>query len=158
MQQYGPQWFDQLLTQNVKWVRGTATPGTLMRQPNSTYAATFVGGGGPNANISTSFPVEGSFVSWPQTGAILKNAPHPEGAKLLHNWILSKDFQTSKGWSVRTDVPAPADRPQIFDMPGTNVAGFANWMTDRARVERLRFWFESRIGSAQGLSPLIDDI
>jgi hypothetical protein len=157
--QYGPSWFDKLLAQNPRWVRGTATPGTLIRQANSTLAASFASGGPltpSSGNINNSWPVEGSFVSWPQTGAILKDAPHPEGAKLLHSYILT-EYQ-SGGWSVRTDVPPPPGFPDIFNMPGTNVAGFSQFMSDRGRVERLRFWFESRIGSAQGLSPLIDNL
>lgn len=43
-------------------------------------------------------------------------------------------------------------------MPSTNPSAFGKWMADRANVERLRFFFEKRIGSAQGLSPLDDDL
>ncbi|KAK8124307.1 uncharacterized protein PG998_000066 [Apiospora kogelbergensis] len=160
MQQYGPQWFDKFVTQNIRWVRGTQTPFTIVSQKNSTYAASFIGGPlASSSNINVSFPQQGQFVSWPQTAAILKAAPHPEGAKLLHNFILSKDYQSTMGlWPVRTDIPGPAGLPAIYDMPGTNPDGFVRWMADRGRVERLRNWFESRIGSAQGLSPLIDDL
>ena len=160
MQQKGAAWFDKFLAQNPRWVRGTASPVTLIQQSNSTVAATFTSGVGldPIPGINSTFPTDGLFVSWPQTGAILKDAPHPEGAKLLHSFMLSTEFQQSQGWSVRQDVPAPPGLPDIMNMPSTNPTAFARWMADRETVERLRFWFENRIGSAQGVSPLVDNI
>ncbi|KAK0113031.1 hypothetical protein ONS95_014740 [Cadophora gregata] len=161
MRQYGLGWFEKLLAQNPRWVRGSATPATLIASSNGTYAATFTSGVGVHGfdPINVTFPVEGSFVSWPQTGAILKDAPHPETAKLLHSWILSEEFQNSTGtWTVRKDLAPPAGFPSIFEMPGTDATKFSQWMSDRAAVERLRFFFEARIGSAQGLSSLIDDL
>lgn len=41
---------------------------------------------------------------------------------------------------------------------GTDPTNFGRFMADRAAVERLRFFFEDRIGTAQGLSPLVDGI
>jgi ABC-type Fe3+ transport system substrate-binding protein len=99
-------------------------------------------------------------VSWPQTGAILKDAPHPEGAKLLHNYLLSPEYQVNTGWPIRYDVPLDKGfpLPPIQEVNSTNPTTFIKWMANRERVERLRFWFEDRIGSAQGLSPLHDDL
>jgi len=103
-------------------------------------------------------PTEGTFVTWPQTGAILKDAPHPEGAKLLHNFLLSDAQQASRIWSTRSDIAAPRGAEKIVEQPNTRAADFAAWMADREYVERLRFYFEERIGSAQGISPLEDDL
>ncbi|KAK1590391.1 ABC-type Fe3+ transport system [Colletotrichum navitas] len=161
LKQYGPAWFDKLLALNPRWVRGTQTPSTIFKKNDTQWAATFTASGNlnPVSPIKSSFPVKGQFVSWPQTGGILKNAPHPEGAKLLHSYILSTEFQNIRGgWSVRSDVPPPPNYPPILEMPGTDPTAFGKWMSDRAAVERLRFWFEDRIGTAQGLSPLIDDL
>lgn len=55
-------------------------------------------------------------------------------------------------------MPAPAGAEKILLQPNTNAPEFAEWMADREYVERLRFFFEDRIGSAQGLSPLEDDL
>lgn len=163
VQNLGTEWFDGLLANNPLWVRGTATPRTLLRDNSTQWAATFTSSGGlsPTAPINASFPADSApFVSWPQTGAILKDAPHPEGAKLLHSYLLSDEYQNATGgWSARRDLsPQPSRYPDIFDMPNTNVTGFGAWMSDRANVERARFFFESRIGTAQGLSPLDDDL
>ncbi|KAI9736631.1 MAG: hypothetical protein M1834_000835 [Cirrosporium novae-zelandiae] len=161
MQQYGTSWFDSLLSQNPRWVRGTGTPATLMASSNGSYTASFTGSIGLVASspFNISYPTQGQFVSWPQTGAIFKDAPHPEGAKLLHNYILSQEYQNKTGsWSVRTDMTPPGGKPKIMEMPGTDPTKFMDFMLDRPRVERLRFWFEERLGSAQGKSPLIDDL
>ncbi|TDZ14849.1 hypothetical protein Cob_v012257 [Colletotrichum orbiculare MAFF 240422] len=161
LQEKGTEWFDKLLAQNPRWVRGTQTPRTILSQNGTQWAATFTASGSlnPTSPLNATHPVEGRFVSWPQTGGILKDAPHPEGAKLLHSYMLSAEFQESRGgWSVRGDVKLPANYPPILETPGTNPTAFGKWMSDRAAVERLRFFFEDRIGTAQGLSPLIDDL
>lgn len=160
IQKYGWAWFDALLLQNPRWVRGTQTAVRLITNSNGTYVATFGSGAGlvPAAPLNISFPTQSKFVSWPQTGAIFKNAPHPEGAKLLQSWRLSLERQNLGSWSPRRDANKPVNFPVIKDMPSTNPTAFIPWMKDRAAVERLRFIFEDRIGTPQGLSSLIDNI
>ncbi len=161
----GVAWFNALLSQNPRWVRGTATPATLiLNETAQDSAATFTAflsfSPDPSLQANVSFPKQGFFVSWPQTGAILKAAPHPEGAKLFHNWLVSEERQNTLGWSVLRDSKQSDNfpYPDIWRMPGTNPAYFAKWMEDRARMERLRNFFENRLGTPQGLSPLIDSI
>ena len=161
MKKYGYSWFEDLLAQNPRWVRGTATPATLIASSNGTYSATFTStvGLSPPTGLNISFPVDGTFTSWAQNGAILVDAPHPEGAKLLHNWMLSPERQNTYGsWPVRKDLSPPTGYPRIMEIPSTDPTGFPNWMADRAAVERLRFFFEARLGSAQGKSPLSDGL
>ncbi|TQV99046.1 hypothetical protein V2A60_007267 [Cordyceps javanica] len=161
MKQYGESWFDSLLKQNPRWVRGTATPATIAAGSNFTQAAFFATGGGfgSSAPLNFSQPAQGQYVSWSQYGAILKDAPHPEGAKLLHNFILSPEYQSSSGaWPVRQDIATPDGYPDLWNQTATNPTEFARFMADRATVERLRFWFEARLGLAVGLNPIDDDI
>ncbi|KAI1193920.1 ABC transporter [Nemania serpens] len=161
LQQYGYGWFEKLLGQNPRWVRGTATPATVLSQNSSRSAVTFTTDVGlaPASPLGVGFPTKGLFVTWAQRAAILKDAPHPEGAKLLHNYMLSEEYQTLLGsWSVRKDLPAPPGHPALMDIPSTNPTGFDGFMADRARVERLRLFFEDKIGTPQGLSPLKDNI
>ncbi|KAH7030662.1 ABC transporter [Microdochium trichocladiopsis] len=162
LERYGTGFFDRLLAQNPRWVRGTATPSTILRQANSTYAATFTSGGGfvSSNGVNFTLPTQGPFVTWAQTAAILKDAPHPEGAKLLHGFLLSTEWQQPRGWSVRRDVPLPANFPfgELDDNKNTNAGAFMPFMVDRARVGRLKDWLESKIGTPQGLSPLKDGI
>ncbi|KAI1419151.1 ABC transporter [Xylaria sp. FL1777] len=161
MQQYGYEWFERLLAQNPRWVRGTGTPVTLLSQTNGTASVTFTASAGltPIGTLGIAFPTKGLFVTWAQRAAILKNAPHPEGAKLLHSYMLSEEYQTSiDGWSVRKDIPAPTGYRDLMDIPSTNPDGFEGFMADRGRAERLRLFFEDKIGTPQGLSPLKDNI
>src|SRR5215470_10848888 len=45
---------------------------------------------------------------WPLTGAIFKDAPHPNAARLFMGWLLEKEQQAKTGtWSARNDVPPP---------------------------------------------------
>lgn len=162
LKKQGIAWFDKLLEQNPRWVRGTATPATLIASSNGTWVASFTTSIGlaSSAPLNFSLPTtSGHFVSWPQTIAILKDAPHPESAKLLHSFLLDPDYlNTTSLWSVRKDITPPAGFPSIIDMHSTDVTKFSDFMADRAAVERLRFYFEDRLGTAQGLSPLEDDI
>ena len=107
-------------------------------------------------------PTEGFFASWAQNAAIFKDAPHPAAARLLMNFALSTEWQEAlveSGWSVREDLPLPKGFDKsLMDMENTNPLAFSEFMADRAAVEHLRFWYEDRIGTAQGLSPLTDGI
>ncbi|KAH7125044.1 hypothetical protein B0J13DRAFT_647211 [Dactylonectria estremocensis] len=162
IEKYGNKWFEDLLKQKPRWVRGAATPATLIADPKSLYIASFtsaIGLGQQSGPLNFTFPKKGQHVTWAQTAAILKDAPHPEGAKLLHNFLLTKDFQKANGfWSLRSDVPAPSGQPKFVDVPGSDPLAFRDFMLDRPKVERLRFWFEDKLGTAQGLSPLIDGL
>ena len=77
---------------------------------------------------------------------------------MLHNYLLSDEYQRNRGWSPRQDIPAPPGAEKILEQLNTDAAAFAEWMADREKVERLRFFLEDRIGTAQGLSPLEDDL
>ncbi|KAK1691287.1 ABC transporter [Colletotrichum godetiae] len=162
MQQFGYEWFEKLLAQNPRWVRGTGMPVTLLTSPNTTLSATFTADIGlvPTAPLNLSIPTqEGSFVTWAQRAAIFKDAPHPEGAKLLHNFMLSDEYQLTTGsWSVRKDVAPPAGYPGLMDIKSTNPVDFERFMGNRVRVEQLKLFFEDKLGTAQGLSPLIDEL
>ncbi|KAI0793952.1 hypothetical protein C8Q74DRAFT_1314891 [Fomes fomentarius] len=162
LKKQGLAWFDKLLEQNPRWVRGTGTPATLVASSNGTWVASFTTSVGltSSAPLNFSFPnTSGNFVTWPQTSAILKDAPHPESAKLLHSFMLDPDYLNTTGrWPVRKDITPAAGFPSIVDMHNTDVTKFSSFMADRAAVERLRFFFEDRLGTAQGLSPLEDDI
>ena len=67
-------------------------------------------------------------------------------------------LKSGSGWSTRKDIAAPAGAEKILEQPHTDAPAFAKWMADRDNVERVRFFFEDRLGTAQGLSPLIDDL
>ncbi|KAL9575727.1 hypothetical protein ACKAV7_000084 [Fusarium commune] len=137
LNKYGETWFIKLLQQKPRWVRGAATPKHLSATPRHQEQLHLVG----------------------TAHCYSQERAAPEGAKLLQNFLLSKDFQKTNGfWPVRSDVAPPAGFPQFINEPNTDPHDFMKFMSDRERVERLRFWFEKRLGTAQGLSPLDDDL
>ncbi|KAF5025377.1 hypothetical protein F66182_2542 [Fusarium sp. NRRL 66182] len=159
LEQYGTAWLDRLLEQNPRWVRGAQTPRTLVRNESSPYAAYFAASGGWTKEhpIIFSRPKQGKYVTWPQTAAILRDAPHPQGAMLLHNFILTYEFQLNMTrWPVRRDVPSPSGLPYLWLENSTDPTEFGRFMDDRALVERVRFYIESRIGPPQGENPRFD--
>ncbi|KAI9327649.1 hypothetical protein DFJ73DRAFT_954791 [Zopfochytrium polystomum] len=155
---YGYDFFDKLIAQNPRWVRGGSTPIALMSTSlngNGSYYLAYTAAFGP-PGLAVVDPTDVPATTWSQTAAILAKAPHPKTAKLFANFLLSKDFQAANSPSVRKDVPpANGDKPanEKFDL-----TAFAKYMADRPSVERFRFFIESKIGTPQGLSPLVDGL
>lgn len=154
IQKYGWGWFDALLKQDVQWVRGTQTPATVISS-NSTRSLTFTSLSLPGLN--TSLPTSDWYMSWAATTAILATTTMPETAKLFVAFIFSDAFQ--KGlthvfpFSTRKDIGTP-----IWSVNNTDVSSFHRFMLRRDLVESWRFQFETVLGTATGLSPLIDGI
>jgi hypothetical protein len=61
LQQDGYSWFEALLAQNPRWVRGTGTPVALILSSNGTYTATFTSfiGLTPFTPLGISHPSQG---------------------------------------------------------------------------------------------------
>ncbi|HUP07721.1 MAG TPA: ABC transporter substrate-binding protein [Caldimonas sp.] len=79
-------------------------------------------------------------------GAILKDAPHPNAAKLFLTWSLSRDQQEKepRRYSPRTDVaPPPGMPPLTSDRFET---GYGEFLGDATRIAELRRRFEQYTG------------
>lgn len=139
----------------MQWVRGSATPLQFIAAGKA--AATFTSFYYLNPPASDTMrmilPREDYFQSWYQVGGILTNAPHPAAAKLYMSFRLSLQAQlNSAQWPAREDVSIPNWKP-IWEYPNTNPAGFRDYMSDRARVERFRGIMEDIIGPVKGDNP-----
>ncbi|MGW1072077.1 ABC transporter substrate-binding protein [Streptomyces sp. NPDC002537] len=149
---YGFDYLKKLLAQNPKFVRGTADSANLVGTGD--YVANFGSAGSSSGLSKASIPEKSPWVAWPQTGAILKDAPHKAAAKLYLSWILSKQAQQGTGgWSSRTDVAAPAGRKGIFDYPNMNPLGLGAFMSDRAALDRYKARVSLYVGDVQGANP-----
>jgi ABC-type Fe3+ transport system substrate-binding protein len=96
-------------------------------------------------------PVESHFSTvdatpiWPLTGAIFKNAPHPNAAKLFLTWLLEPEQQAKTGtWSSRRDVPPPAGFEPIFSYQVVN--DYIDFLTNETQLVALRKRFEDYTG------------
>ncbi|MBO0657392.1 extracellular solute-binding protein [Streptomyces triculaminicus] len=149
---YGFDYLNKLLAQNPKFVRGTADASALVGKDG--YVANFGSSGSSSGLSKTSIPEKSPWVAWPQTGAILKDAPHKAAAKLYMSWILSKQYQEkSYGWSSRTDVATPAGRKGIFDYANMNPLGLGKFMSDRAALDRYKARINLYVGDVKGANP-----
>jgi len=96
--------------------------------------------------VDSHFPTVDAMPIWPLTGAIFKDAPHPNAAKLFLSWLLSPEQQSGlPTWSPRSDVPPPAGLKPILSY---NVANdYRAFLTDQTQVAELRKRFESDSGT-----------
>jgi ABC-type Fe3+ transport system substrate-binding protein len=151
---YGWDYVDRLMAQNPQFFRGTpASIGPLVTgQKQVNFAALLPLAGIPGVPVALR-PSPDPFVSWAQRAAIFEQARHPAGARLLMNWLLTKDVQQSlPAWSVRRDVPAPAGYRPISRY-NTDPVAFVAFMRDRDAVERFRSEVELYVGAPTGANP-----
>lgn len=158
IEQYGWTWLDHLLEQDIQWVRGTATPGEiLVLDTNKTISFTTFPSTEGWAYVP---PVSDHYMSWAQSSAIFKNTKLPETAKLVQAFLISEagqDIYLQQGLpSVRKDITGSSGT--IWDQNNTDYVTFHQFMRDRRSVEAFRFEIEDKVGTAQGISPLIDGI
>ncbi|OLT03403.1 ABC transporter substrate-binding protein [Pseudonocardia sp. CNS-004] len=149
---YGWGWAEGLAAQDVQFSRGTHSPAAAVGAGQKS-----IGIGGPGSPVPASaprwvVPVDGPFLGWGQRSAILAGARHPAAARLYLNWLLSVDVQRSSpnGWSVRTDVIPHGGLEPIWEYPSARIDEFAQFMDDRAEVERWRQTFALHFGEVQG--------
>lgn len=159
--EHGWEWLEALEKQNVQWVRGTATPVEILAgyggPTNRTLSFTTFALGPDFAYIQ---PTTDHYMSWTQTSAIFKNTQMPETAKLLQSFLVSNAWQDQYlkqgSPSVRKDLGH--GNATIWGVENTDFVSFHRFMEERDVVEAWRFAIEDVIGTAQGLSPLIDNV
>ena len=149
---YGWDWVARLAAQDVRFARGSNSPGDAVRAGQ--YA---IGVGGSGAPLSTApvkwvLPDSAPFMAWGQRAAILKAARNTTAAELYLNWQLSTGTQGASfsGWSVRTDITPPAGLKPVWEYPNAHLDGFPRFMADRAEVERLKQTFALYFGEVKG--------
>jgi ABC-type Fe3+ transport system substrate-binding protein len=114
VRQYGWGYMDQYMKQQPKFVQGhlgvarSLGSGESFVSFDNTVSSTLdvqrAGG-----KIALAGPTDDFLPVFFTAEAILKDAPHPNVAKLYVTWFLSKEWQSRTGvYSSRRDVPAPA--------------------------------------------------
>ncbi|MFF3332490.1 ABC transporter substrate-binding protein [Streptomyces sp. NPDC002888] len=154
-QTYGWDWVAALAAQDVRFARGSNSPGDAVRTGQKAIG---VGGSGslvapPSSPVRFAVP-DGRhpFMAWGQRAAILKQAKNPTAAKLYLNWQLSTAQQQAafNGWSVRTDVTPAGGLKPIWEYPNAHLDGFPRFMADRAAIERWKQTFALYFGEVEG--------
>lgn len=95
--------------------------------------------------VDSHFSTEDATPIWPLTGAVFKDAPHPNAGKLFLSWLLEPEQQAGTGtWSPRNDLPPPAGYRPIFSYKVVN--DHQGFLVNEAQVVELRKRFESYTG------------
>jgi ABC-type Fe3+ transport system substrate-binding protein len=147
---YGWDWFEALVKQDVKWIRGTGEPANYIALANSTRSLSFTTSA--SGKLKSKKP-EDPIMLWPQTSAIFASTLRPESAKLFMSWLLSDEYQArfNGTYGVRKDLAATSNP---WDDQSSGLSQFATFMDNRDQVEWWRLQFETSIGTAQGVSPV----
>lgn len=156
---YGWEYIDNLIKQNPKWIRGTATPVAQVAKGN--YIGTMGAAGAFDTAIDGGaqvvLPQEDHFLTWAQTAGIFKKSKHKETAKLYLTWLLSKKMQNNwVQWSVRKDMPTKATYKSYREYSNTSPVEFREFMLDREALNKFSKELEEKIGPVTGGSPLTD--
>ncbi len=100
----------------------------------------------PDGNLKIALPAKDKIPVFFTAGGILKNAPHPNAAKLYLTWMLSKEQQARFPalYSPRKDMPAPAGLPPLTSAQFAN--NYRDFLGDGSRPAALRKRFEALTG------------
>ncbi|THY50514.1 periplasmic binding protein-like II [Aureobasidium pullulans] len=158
IENYGWEWSDALPQQDIQWIRGTGQPADLISKTNTTRALSFTTNLNGAKNLASKTPSDARLL-WPQTGAIFATTPRPESAKLFMSWLISDEYQQqfvhAGSYTVRKDLNPISG--SVWDDNLTSLTQFATFMENRDLVEWWRLQFETSIGTAQGLSPVLSE-
>ena len=150
VQKYGWSYMDRYMAQEPKFIQGhlgvarsVASGESLVALEDSmTGAISVVRSGG---KIALTAPAVDALPIFFTAEAILKDAPHPNAAKLFVSWYLSKDWQSKLGiYSSRNDVPPPEGMRPLSAYRLVN--DYRRFVSDEKRLAELRKRFEKYTG------------
>ncbi|MCL8011233.1 ABC transporter substrate-binding protein [Streptomyces sp. AS02] len=149
---YGWDWVARLAAQDVRFARGSNTPGEAVFGGQKAIGIGTAGSAVGSSPVRFVIDDGHPFMAWGQRTAVLKQARNSTAAKLFLNWQLSTERQNGSfnGWSVRTDVTPPAGLKPIWEYPNAHLDGFPRFMADRAEVERWKQTFALYFGEVKG--------
>ena len=151
---YGWDWVARLAAQDVRFARGSNSPGEAVFAGQKAIGIGTAGSAVPSSSSPAKFVIADGhpFMGWGQRTAILKQARNSTAEMLFLNWKLSaaRKKNSFKGCSVRTDITPPAGLKQLWEYPNAHVDGFPEFMADRAGVERWKQTFALYFGEVKG--------
>ncbi|MEW2121016.1 extracellular solute-binding protein [Streptomyces sp. NPDC005474] len=151
-QKYGWDWVAKFAAQDVRFARGSNTPGDAVFGGQKVIGVGTAGSAVNTSPVTFAIGAGHPFMAWGQRVAIFKQAKNSTAAKLFLNWQLSTEMQNGSfnGWSVRTDITPPAGLKPIWEYPNAHVDGFPRFMEDRAAIERWKQTFALYFGEVKG--------
>ncbi len=150
-QKYGADYVDRYVANQPNWVQGhlgvsrSVAAGKDLVTVDAT-TSTILNLKKAGQPIDYAFSNTDPVPIYYSTAGILKDAPHPNVAKLYLSWILEREQQSRIGtYSSRTDVPPPL--PELKPLFSMNVAnGYRDFVTNAALLAEWRKRFETAVG------------
>jgi ABC-type Fe3+ transport system substrate-binding protein len=149
VEKYGWSYMTQYMKQQPKFIQGHLGVARAVGSGESfaTFDATVLSAlsvqraGG---KIALTGPTDDYLPLFFTAEAILKDAPHPNAAKLYVTWFLSKEWQSRMGtYPSRDDVPSPPGLPPLSNRVDER---YLEFVTNEAQLADLRRRFESYTG------------
>jgi ABC-type Fe3+ transport system substrate-binding protein len=147
---YGWQWMDKYMANKPNFIQGHLGQQRSIASGQNSVAIDSI------FNITEPMKKAGSPVAshfstvdatpiWPLTGAIFKDAPHLNAAKLFIGWLLEPAQQATTGtWSPRRDVPPPQGYQPILSYQVVN--DYRDFLINEPQLVELRKRFEGYTG------------
>jgi ABC-type Fe3+ transport system substrate-binding protein len=150
VKKYGWRYMDRYMSQQPKFVRGHL--GVARGIASGEYWASFdssmttvVAVQRAGGKLALTAPIYDAMPKFFTAEAILKDAPHPNAAKLFVTWLLSTDWQSQIGiYSSRTDVSAPKGLKALSSYLLAD--RYMQFVTNEKELVRLRKRFEKYTG------------
>ncbi|MFJ4684766.1 hypothetical protein ACIQNG_28920 [Streptomyces sp. NPDC091377] len=139
-QKYGLRYMEQFMEQRPLIVAnaGATSASLISGQRTATLAHIASLAPVPGQPLRYVVPRTDQFMSWPQTAAIFRKARHPAAAKLYLAWQMTVARQSAGlQWPTRRDA-TPAAGWKHINTYNSRLAGFREFLRDRAEVERYR--------------------
>jgi ABC-type Fe3+ transport system substrate-binding protein len=156
VQKYGWGYMDQYMKQQPKFVQGhlgvarSLGSGEGLVSVGATVSSTLAvqrAGG----KVAVAAPTDDVLPVFFTAEAILKDAPHPNAAKLYVTWFLSKEWQSRAGvYSSRSDVPPPVGLPALSSYRLED--RYLEFVSSEDHLTDLRKRFENYVGPLAAVS------
>jgi ABC-type Fe3+ transport system substrate-binding protein len=144
VQKYGWSYMKKYMANEPYFIQGHRDVAARVR--SGADFASFDISGGAGGTLKTVMSAKDKTPVFFTAGGILRDAPHPNTAKLYLSWLLSKEQQgrNPAAYSPRSDLPPPAGMPPLSSPRFANA--YRDFLGDGTRLPALRKRFEAFIG------------
>jgi ABC-type Fe3+ transport system substrate-binding protein len=146
VQKYGWDYMKKYMANDPYFIQGHRDVAARVRSGEDFVSFDISNGNQAAGNLKIAIPQSDKIPVFFTAAGILKNAPHPNAAKLMVTWLLSKEQQgrNPAAYSSRADMPPPAGMPALTDSRFAN--GYRDFLGDGARLPAMRKQFEAFVG------------
>jgi ABC-type Fe3+ transport system substrate-binding protein len=146
VQKYGWDFMKKYMANEPYFIQGHRDVAARVRSGEDFVSFDISNGSQAGGSLKIALPQSDKIPVFFTGAGILKRAPHPNAAKLMVSWLLSKEQQGRNplAYSSRADMPPPAGLPPLTDPRFAN--GYRDFLGDGSQLPALRKRFEAFVG------------